>query len=115
MEPRSSDQILIDALTAERSRLSRRLEKLKGVRASDPLETLLEIHMEFAGIDLNNPNDLSKLGKMAERENAARVELAKIQKRDLLKDIEEETTIEFEIGQIDSELSIKKFFGRGLR
>ncbi|HGE8241196.1 hypothetical protein LZT27_14655 [Aeromonas veronii] len=56
---------------------------------------------------------MAKLGELADRETAARAELAKIQKRDLLKDIEEETTIEFEIGQIDSELSMKKFFGRG--
>ncbi|WP_429169355.1 hypothetical protein [Aeromonas hydrophila] len=113
MEPRSRDKILVDALTAERARLSKRLAKLKGIRASDPIKKILELHKEAEGLDFKTKEGMAKLGELADRETAARAELAKIQKRDYLKDIEEETTIEFEIGQIDSELSMKKFFGRG--
>lgn len=51
MEPRGRDKILVDALTAERARLSKRLAKLKGIRASDPIKKLLELHKEAEGLD----------------------------------------------------------------
>lgn len=111
-EPRSSDQILVDALEAEKVRLSRRLEKLKAIRAADPLGELLAIHAEAAGIDFKTREGLAKLDSLAERERAARAALDKQLKRDTFKDIDEQTTIEIEIGTINSEIFFKKKFGR---
>lgn len=112
MEPRSRDKILVDALTAERARLSRRLEKLKAILKADPLGDLLALHREAAGIDFKTKEGLAKLTALADRERAARAALEKQRKRDTFKDMDEQTTLEIEIGAIDSEIFFKKQFGR---
>lgn len=111
-EPRSSDQILVDALEAEKARLSRRLEKLKAIRAADPLGDLLALHAEAAGLDFKTKEGLAKLDSLAQRERVARAALDKLSKRDTFKDMDEQTTIEIEIGTINSEIFFKKKFGR---
>lgn len=111
-EPRSSDQILVDALRLERARLSRRLEKLKAIQADDPLGELLQVHQEAVGIDFNTKEGLAKLTALAERETVARAALEKQRKRDTFKVITEQTTLEIEIGNIDTQISFKKMFGR---
>lgn len=110
--PRSSDQILVDALEAEKARLSRRLEKLKAIRAADPLGELLELHAEAAGLDFKTKEGLAKLTALADREKAARAALEKLRKRDTFKDMDEQTSLEIEIGSIDTQISFKKMFGR---
>lgn len=111
-EPRSSDQILVDALSAEKARLSRRLEKLKAIRDADPLGELLALHAEAAGLDFKTKEGLAKLSSLAEREKVARAALDKQRKRDTFKDITEQTNLEIEIGEIDSQIFFKKQFGR---
>jgi hypothetical protein len=111
-EPRSNDQILVDALEAEKVRLSRRLEKLKAIRAADPLGDLLALHAEAAGLDFKTKEGLAKLDSLAQRERVARAALDKQSKRDTFKDMDEQTTLEIEIGAINSEIFFKKKFGR---
>lgn len=110
--PRSSDQILVDALSAEKARLSRRLEKLKAIRAADPLGELLALHAEAAGLDFKTKEGLAKLSSLAEREKVARAALDKQHKRDTFKDMDEQMCLEVEIGSIDTQISFKKMFGR---
>lgn len=110
--PRSSDQILVDALRLERARLSRRLEKLKAIRDADPLGELLQLHKEAVGVDFNTKEGFAKLTDLAERETVARAALEKQRKRDTFKDMDEQINLEIEIGEIDSQIFFKKMRGR---
>lgn len=111
-EPRSSDQILVDALVAEKARLSRRLEKLKAIQAADPLGELMELHKKAAGMDFNDPSSRKELLELAARERQLFIDIDRKGKRDTFKDISEQTILEIEIGNIDIQISFKKMSGR---
>lgn len=112
MTPRSRDEIVLTALKVERSKLVKRLERLKKIRRPDPDPTneLMAVYQEFKGIDIRTPQGEAKLAELAKREKAALAAIERASKRDFSRDIEEEVALEFEIREIDNEL-----FFRGLR
>lgn len=112
MGPRHSDQILLDALVAEKARLSRRLQKLKAILDANPLEDLLQLHKQAAGLDLRSPGSHKQLAELAAKEQVLTGVIDRHYKRDRVKDITELTNLEVEISEIDTQIFFKRQFGR---
>ena len=111
MEPRGSNQILIDALTAERDRLLRRLHRMRDANADDVIEAIQMVREAGIGVDIKTQAGRNKMYELAMQERVFLAELEELYARDHLGDVGEQERVEIEIAEVERQLSLKAGVG----
>ena len=105
MTERSREQIIIDALTVERGKVEKRMNKIKALLSADPVLELLEIRKAAVALDLKTPEGREELVKLASREKECLDALERRQKMDYVKQSNIQFDLEMEIASIDRMIS----------
>lgn len=105
MTERSREQIIIDALTVERGKLEKRMNKIKTLLSADPLLELIEVRKAVVALDLKTPAGLEELGKLAAKEKECLAAIERRQKMDYVKQSNIQFDLEMEIASIDRIIS----------
>lgn len=100
-DARQDEQIIVDALKAERAKLDARLTRLKEASTMPDVSRLSEIYKAAAKVDTKSPDAVHQIKKLAEQEAEIHAAIERFNKRDLMKDIDARTKLQIEIASID--------------
>lgn len=98
---RSAEQIAIDALTVERSKVQKRLDKIKADMDAAPWRDLFRVRQEASQLDLKTAAGRKELERLAEEEGKYLAAMKRVQNRDIVKLSDKAFVLEMEVESID--------------
>ena len=98
---RSAEQIAIDALTVERAKVQKRLDKIKADLDASPWIDVMNVRQAVASLDLKTAAGRKELERLAEEGSKHLTALRRIQRMDIVKQTDKQFDLEMEIQSID--------------